>query len=109
MPILKKTPLARCGDTFYTSNHDLSNEIHAKETCLLLHFKFTADFEKKVAYEANRGEHFRGGAEYILYKKQIDRLKGITVYDESHSSEFNVVSDVEKYGLMGNMNNVVVV
>jgi hypothetical protein len=79
MPSLCKLVLARTGCGIrYTNNHGGEGQCLFTENVVVCHFKFLADFADRVRMEASRGEHYRCGAEYIMY---ADALKGGAALD----------------------------
>jgi hypothetical protein len=75
MPSLSKVPLVLSGSGFrYVNNHGGGpGRIHA-ENVVCCHFKFLQDFAIRVSQEAARKEHFRRGAEYIMYVRALNRF-----------------------------------
>lgn len=78
MPVLAKYPLVRTQTpVHYAHNHVVFGGNVFRESAVLLHFKFLADFAARVHREVERGEHYNGGAEYVLYADMIRRNKGM--------------------------------
>jgi len=74
-PALAKTPLMLSGSgASYTSNHWGPGSILYRESTVICHFKFLADFGERVRREASRGEHYRRGAEYIILADAVSRF-----------------------------------
>ncbi|MDR3527573.1 MAG: glycosyltransferase family 2 protein [Rhizomicrobium sp.] len=104
MPALGKTPITKCGHGDYQNSHSLvepPTPVYAEETVALLHFKFTSDLYNKIKVESQRGEHFRFGAEYILYDRVISKMGDIALYSDEHSAEFVTARDLEDAHLVG--------
>jgi hypothetical protein len=75
MPALTKVPLSVAGARFqYSDSHSGSGGRFFHENVSICHFKFLADFDARVRTEAARGEHYRRGAEYIMYAEALDQL-----------------------------------
>jgi hypothetical protein len=85
MPGLTKVPLSVAGARFqYANSHIGSGGRFFHENVSICHFKFLADFDARVRTEAARGEHYRRGAEYIMYAEALDRLGSIDLrYDRT--------------------------
>ncbi len=78
MPVLAKYPLVRTGtEVSYYHCHAVGKASVFHENTVLLHFKFLADFAERVHREVERGEHYNGGAEYVLYADMIRRHQGM--------------------------------
>ena len=78
MPVLAKYPLVRTQSPVrYLHAHAVGGATVFRESTVLLHFKFLADFAARVHREVERGEHYNGGAEYVLYADMIRRNKGM--------------------------------
>jgi hypothetical protein len=74
MPSLAKAPLVQSGTGFhYTNGHGGEGARFAPENVVVCHFKFLSDFAARVRREAARGEHYRRGAEYIMYGDILDK------------------------------------
>jgi hypothetical protein len=104
MPALGKTPFTKCGHGDYQNSHSLvepPTPVYAEETVVLLHYKFTSDLYNKIKVESQRGEHFRFGAEYILYDRVISKIGDILLFSEEHSAEFVTARDLEEAHLVG--------
>ena len=73
-PILQKVPLIKWQrDIKYTSSkHTAFPCALGDVTGALLHFKYLPDFADHVAREAQRGEHYLGGAEYRGYRHRLE-------------------------------------
>jgi hypothetical protein len=85
MPSLSKAPLVLSGSGVkYVNNHDVEGAVLFRENVVLCHFKFLADFAARVRQEASRGEHYRRGAEYIMYADALSDSRTLTLtYDGS--------------------------
>ncbi|CAM5774407.1 hypothetical protein LMIY3S_04505 [Labrys miyagiensis] len=110
-PGLNKTPFTRCrtGEAAndYGSPHGIHHPVFADETAVLLHFKFTADLKDKINIEIHRKEHFRFGAEYIMYDKLIKNPKNLNLFSEEISQKFESPESFDRLGffaLTENMN-----
>lgn len=78
MPVLAKYPLVQTQTPVrYHHAHAVGGAKVFHESTVLLHFKFLADFAERVHREIERGEHYNGGAEYVLYADMIRRNKGM--------------------------------
>lgn len=77
MPAIVKYPLARSGHAIaYSNAHSIGSVSGVRlyqHNVVLCHFKFLSDFAKRVRVEVERGEHYRGGAEYRMYLDLIER------------------------------------
>jgi hypothetical protein len=74
VPAMHKTPLVQSGTGFrYVNNHLGTGGRLFRENVVFCHFKFLADFAARVREEAQRGEHFRRGTEYIMYAQATSR------------------------------------
>jgi hypothetical protein len=88
MPALSKVPLAIAGSGFqYIDNHGGTGARLFPENVVICHFKFLADFAERVRQEAARQEHYRRGAEYIMYADVVRKSKSIDLSYEG-SCEF---------------------
>lgn len=99
-PALKKVPLLRGHGPQYLNAHDIDHGVYHQTNGVLLHFKFTADFAEKIEREIQRQEHYRFGAEYILYNKYILRQGPIALYSESESGTFETAEDLIRLKLI---------
>jgi hypothetical protein len=68
----------------------------------LCHFKFLADFAARVRTEAARGEHYRRGAEYIMYADAISQTNRLELAYEG-SQWFRTVDQFVELGLIRNI------
>lgn len=69
-PALQKMPLVKPESSsfeYINNAHECVPLKMAAETAVLLHYKFTSDFYRRVVHEASRGEHYRRGAQYLRY------------------------------------------
>lgn len=74
MPALSKVPLVLSGSGFrYSNSHGGGPGRFYRENVVFCHFKFLPDFAARVKQEAIRQEHFRRGAEYIMYARALDQ------------------------------------
>ncbi len=94
IPTLKKVPFLRGHDPFYVNNHDVRGARYHRFNVVLLHFKFLSDFAAKVKREVERAQHYRFGAEYILYQKHILKEGHIVLYNPKVSGEFRTAKDL---------------
>jgi len=79
MPALTKVPLTKGGSSLkYINNHQVSDAKFYEQNVVLCHFKFLNDFFHRAKDEAVRGEHYRRGAEYILYDN-LCRTAGLSL------------------------------
>jgi hypothetical protein len=100
MPYLHKTPLVLGGSGFsYTNNHGGTGGRVFRENVVLCHFKFLADFAARVRQEINRGEHFRRGAEYIMYRDAMARSNNL-VFTYPGSQRFDGAESLIRLGLI---------
>jgi Glycosyl transferase family 2 len=106
MPSLCKAPLVCSGaGVSYTSNHSIRGARLFPENVVFCHFKFLADFAARVRVEALRGEHFRRGAEYIMYADAIARNDALELrYDGSQ--RFRTVDQLVELGLIRNITSL---
>lgn len=104
IPALYKAPITR-GPGQYLDSHNYNYAKLASHSCVLLHFKFTADFRSKIDVEVARGEHYRGGAEYTLYRKHLQRHGNLNLYDPAVCAEFSSVESLEQHGLIRDISN----
>jgi len=100
MPCLSKVPLVLTGSGFrYTNAHGgTGGHLHG-ENMVLCHFKFLADFARRVNEEAARKEHYRRGTEYILYADTI-RRRGHLDLSYERSTEFKGAEQLVELGLI---------
>ena len=74
LPEMLKYPFVRCGlGVEYASPHYIQNAVLFDRNVVVCHFKFLADFAERVRVEVKRGEHYRGGAEYMMYLDAIEK------------------------------------
>ena len=99
MPSLKKTPLLRGHAVTYMNNHDTDGGCLSGRNCVLLHFKFTSDFLRKVADVDLTRQHYRAGAEYAMYKGAFQR-SGTSLYMAGESVRFESASELARLGLI---------
>lgn len=101
-PGLNKTPFtlnSRDGvDIDYASPHGVVAPVFAEETVALLHFKFTADLKDKIDAEMLRKEHFRFGAEYIIYNKMLQDRRNLVLFSEGVSEKFESPASFDRLG-----------
>jgi len=81
--VLFKVPLVKggCGARLIDS-HSVANVELAPITGALLHFKFFADFHKRVVEAMHRGEHFDSASEYALYLAGLEKNPLLSFYYE---------------------------
>lgn len=73
-PDITKIPLIRGRPgRFWTTNHRTTPLTLSAVRGALLHFKLLASFDAQARAEAQRGEHFGGGAEYAHYNALLAR------------------------------------
>jgi hypothetical protein len=103
VPALFKAPLVRSGaGVTYTSAHYTHGARPFRENVVLCHFKFLADFAARVRAEAARGEHYRRGAEYIMYADAISRKDRVDFTYEG-TQRFRTVDQFVELGLIRNV------
>jgi glycosyltransferase involved in cell wall biosynthesis len=103
VPSLCKAPLVRSGaGVSYTSAHYTRGARLFAENVVLCHFKFLADFAARVRTEAARGEHYRRGAEYIMYADAISQTNRLELAYEG-SQWFRTVDQFVELGLIRNI------
>lgn len=74
LPAIIKYPIAKSGiGISYSNAHSIGGARPYHRNVVLCHFKFLADFAKRVRIEVQRGEHYRGGAEYRMYLELVER------------------------------------
>jgi hypothetical protein len=106
MPSLCKAPLVRSGaGVSYSSAHKTSGARPFPENVVLCHFKFLADFAARVRGEAARGEHYRRGAEYIMYANAISRKDRLDFTYEG-TQRFRTVDQFVELGLIRNVTSL---
>jgi hypothetical protein len=102
-PGLDKTPLTlnrRSGaeDLPYANSHGVHDPAFAQETVVLLHFKFTSDLRDKVDAELLRQEHFRYGAEYMMYHKLIQDRRNLDLFKPGLTERFTSSDVFDRLG-----------
>ena len=100
LPALKKTPITRGREVSYINSHDVRGARYHRRNCVLLHYKFTAEFAAKVEREIAREQHYRFGAEYILYKKFGLSDGRLRLHAEGASGTFRTADDLVHAGLI---------
>jgi hypothetical protein len=106
MPSLCKAPPVRTGaGVSYTSAHKTSGGRPFPENVVLCHFKFLADFAARVRAESARGEHYRRGAEYIMYADVISRKHRLELAYEG-TQRFRTVDQFVELGLIRNVRSL---
>jgi len=72
-PIMQKIPFAKAKPEFRFNGgaHSCTPVRLTRESAVLLHFKFLADFHERVLQALAEGEHYLGGAQYLWYKEVI--------------------------------------
>ncbi|ARU17094.1 glycosyltransferase family 2 protein [Croceicoccus marinus] len=107
MPVLAKYPLVQTQTKVsYHHCHAVGNADVFRESTVLLHFKFLADFADRVRREVERGEHYNGGAEYVRYADMIRRHKGMDLrypgsarfQGSDQLIEMGLIRDVSDFG-----------
>ena len=99
-PCLTKVPLVKWDTTSrYLSMHWLTPRIVARETGVLLHFKFLADFPDRAVREAARGEYYDGATEYRRYARRLAGNPELTFVCDA-SARFEGTSQLVQLGLM---------
>jgi glycosyltransferase involved in cell wall biosynthesis len=103
IPSLCKAPLVRSGaGVSYTSAHYTRGARLFPENVVLCHFKFLADFAVRVRAEATRGEHYRRGAEYIMYADAISQKEHLNLVYEG-TQRLHTVDQFVELGLIRNV------
>jgi len=99
-PVLTKVPLVRWDrQTRYLSPHWVSPKPVAPVTGVLLHFKFLADAQSRVAEETVRGQKYAGAAEYRRYAQTLaDHPDNGFLYEGS--TQFAGTQQLVQLGLM---------
>ena len=71
---LQKIPLVKpaADFRFNAGAHTTTPVRLARQSAVLLHYKFLADFHARVAKAIAEGEHYRGGAQYMWYRSKIE-------------------------------------
>jgi Glycosyl transferase family 2 len=106
VPCLFKAPLVRSGpDVSYTSAHYTRGTRPFRENVVLCHFKFLADFAAQVRAQAARGEHYRRGAEYIMYADAISQKDRLELAYEG-TQWFRTVDQFVELGLIRNVTSL---
>ena len=99
-PLLSKLPL-----TFgvpgrgYVNNHRTGKLRLAPITGVLLHFKFFADFHRRVARALAEGQHFDSGTEYARYAAAL-RLDPAFGFADEQSVRYRDGDDLARRGFM---------
>lgn len=72
---LQKIPLVKPGADFAfgAGAHTTTRLRLARQSAVLLHYKFLADFHARVAKAIAEGEHYRGGAQYMWYQSKMEQ------------------------------------
>jgi glycosyltransferase involved in cell wall biosynthesis len=100
MPALHKVPLTRGGGQFvYATNHTGAGGNFYRQNVVLCHFKFLSDFVDRVKTEVTRREHYRMGAEYIMYNDIIKR-RGSLDLRYAGTLHFNSCDQLKELGLI---------
>jgi glycosyltransferase involved in cell wall biosynthesis len=103
LPTLQKVPITR-GHGKYHHAHTYSDVQYASHNCVLLHFKFTSELSRRIDVEIERGEHFRSGAEYVLYRKHLyEGARLLSLYDPALCARFHDSQTLEEYNLIRSM------
>ena len=103
-PILNKVPLVRWNKdmTFSSAAHFVRGARIASARCVLLHFKFLGDFNRRVNEEMVRRAYFMNGAEYNIYYKFIRGQTGID-FSCALSTRYNGSRHLLELGLLGRL------
>jgi hypothetical protein len=103
MPSLCKAPLVRSGaGVSYANAHKTCGARQFPENVAVCHFKFLGDFAARVRAESARGEHYRRGAEYIMYADAISR-KDRLEFSYEGTQRFRTVDQFVELGLIRNV------
>jgi hypothetical protein len=103
MPALQKIPLTKGGSEFqYINAHRVNGGKYYKQNVILCHFKFLYDFASRVGTEVARKEHYRRGAEYIMYNDLIKK-HGSLDFRYSGTQRFVSSEQLMKLGLIREM------
>lgn len=99
-PDLTKIPLikGRAGRR-WISNHRCTPLLLSDVTGSLLHFKFFSDFHSRAVTEAERGQHWDGGAEYARYASLLEKEPRLSLLYEG-SCPYRSTRDLIRLGLM---------
>lgn len=99
-PALAKTPLVLSGSgVSYATGHGGPGSRFHRESTVICHFKFLSDFAERVRHEAVRGEHYRRGAEYIVYAEVLKKFNEIDLRYEG-TQRFSSVDQFVSLGLI---------
>jgi hypothetical protein len=99
-PVLTKVPLVRWDrQTRYLSPHWLSAKPVAPVTGVLLHFKFLADTQSRVAEETGRGQKYDGASEYRRYAETLAQ-NPVNTFMYEGSTRFQGTTQLVRLGLM---------
>jgi tetratricopeptide (TPR) repeat protein len=69
----------------YEGFHWIGNVKLASETGCLLHFKYFSTFHEYAKQEAQRGEHWNGGSEYLKYARKLEENPQLSFWDSELS------------------------
>ncbi len=101
---LSKVPLLRydldcllAGGQHWTN---LSNNLIARSSGALLHFKFFATFPRYVASEVARGEHYGDAMQYREYARHFQEQRTLTLYDPEESVRYVNSQQLVELGIM---------
>ena len=99
-PDLTKIPLIK-GRTgrHWISNHRCTPLPLSDVTGCLLHFKFFSDFHSRATVEAERGQHWDGGAEYVRYASLLAKEPRLSLLYEG-SCPYRSTRDLIRLGLV---------
>jgi glycosyltransferase involved in cell wall biosynthesis len=106
MPALKKTPMLRGSAVSYINNHDVAGAVYHQRNCVHLHFKFAGDFFAKMQSAELRKEHYRQGAEYILYARAIAQRGQSSIYSDQDSRRFVSANTLVEAGLIRDIHDL---
>ena len=99
-PLLSKLPLSfGVPGRTYVNNHRTVPLRLAPMTGVLLHFKFFADFHRRVARATAEGQHFDGGTEYARYAAAL-RADPAFSFAHAGSARWQGSDDLVRRGLM---------
>ena len=104
MPELSKYPVFKVRKRAFVNAHVKTGaNIHYRNV-VLCHFKFVPGIAEKCQTEMQRAEHYRRGAEYILYSHGLHRLKngdlrypGSTRFCPSRLAETRIIRDLSEF------------
>ena len=82
----------------YEGFHWIGNVKLAKHTGCLLHFKYFSTFHEYAKQEAQRGEHWNGGSEYMKYARKLEENPQLSFWDSQLSVELESSQTLLDFG-----------